>query len=128
MAKKKEKIPLGDQSKGFSDNPFAALAQRSDLPAPEPSAAPTQATDVVNVDLSKKRVHFNIEKKGRAGKTVTLVGGLECTPEQLERIAATVKKALSVGVTVEDERLVVQGDQRARMPQALAEFGYKEKK
>lgn len=130
MAKKKEKIALGDHASGFSENPFAALAQRADLPAPEPMPSPVldDTRQEPSVDLSRARLYFNIEKKGRAGKTVTLVGGFQCTSEQMESIAATVKKALSVGVTVEDGGLVIQGDQRARLPQTLSVFGFKEKK
>lgn len=127
MAKKKDKIALGDQSAGFASNPFAALLGHPDLPAPQPEP-PQPAASPTAIDLSKAKLHFNIERKGRGGKTVTLVGGLELDDAQLSSVAAALKKSLGVGVSIEEGQLVVQGDQRPRMAAALAAFGYKEKK
>lgn len=130
MAKKSKKIPLNDDAKGFSNNPFAALAARDDLPAPEPEAPVTGADAPKNgLDLSKTRVHTNIEKKGRGGKTVTVVFGLDALSEaHLTELMTALKKGLGVGVTLEEGGIIVQGDQRPRLPQILAKFGHKESK
>ncbi len=128
MAKKSKKIPLNDDTKGFSNNPFAALSAREDLPAPEPEAPAPEAQNT-GLNLSKTRVHTNIEKKGRGGKTVTVVFGLDALSEaHINELMKALKKGLGVGVTLEEGGIVVQGDQRPRLPQILAKFGHKESK
>lgn len=128
MAKKSKKIPLNDDAKGFSNNPFAALAAREDLPAPEPEAVVADA-QITGLNLSKTRVHTNIEKKGRGGKTVTVVFGLDALSEaHINELMTALKKGLGVGVTLEEGGIIVQGDQRPRLPQILAKFGHKESK
>lgn len=127
MPKKKGKISFQDSEKGFSNNPFAALAQRDDLPTPAPEATKDDPQTTDNLDLSKARIHMNIEKKGRGGKTVTVIGGLADMPAQhRDELISTLKKGLGVGVTVEDDDIVVQGDQRPRLPQIFQKFGYPE--
>ncbi len=128
MAKKSKKIPLNDDNKGFSSNPFAALAAREDLPAPVPEAVVADAP-AGGLSLAKTRVHTNIEKKGRGGKTVTVLGGLDGLSEaHTNELMAALKKGLGVGVTLEEGGIIVQGDQRPRLPQVLAKFGHKESK
>jgi translation initiation factor 1 len=127
MAKKSKKIPLNDDNKGFANNPFAALATREDLPAPQPEAPVVAPKN--GLDLSKTRVHTNIEKKGRGGKTVTVVFGLDALSEtHINELMTALKKGLGVGVTLEEGGIIVQGDQRPRLPQILAKFGHKDTK
>ena len=129
MAKKKGKVSLDAAAEGFSSNPFASLANRSDLPAPAPEPEASKAEPEEVLDLSKTRIHTNIEKKGRGGKTVTLIGGLDGLPaKQHEQLVAALKKGLGVGVSTEDTVIVVQGDQRPRLAGVFEKFGYKEKK
>ena len=60
-------------------------------------------------------------RAGRGGKTVTIVRGVEA--EHLDEAARTLKKALGVGATVEDDGVVVQGDQVERLRTWLDKAG-----
>jgi translation initiation factor 1 len=55
------------------------------------------------------------ERKGRGGKEATLVEQLALSPRERAEWLLAMKQALGCGGTLEDETLVLQGDQRARV-------------
>jgi translation initiation factor 1 len=55
------------------------------------------------------------ERKGRGGKEVTLVEQLALSPRERAEWLLAMKQDLGCGGTLEDETLVLQGDQRARV-------------
>ncbi len=94
------------------NNPFGALAgvrealpgQQLDEQRPQPiPATPRKAT---LADCGKLVIQR--ERKGRAGKTVTRVGGLPV--ELLQDFAPRLKSALGCGATVESGELILLGD------------------
>lgn len=82
-----------------------------DSPVAEP---PPATVDVVDFGGAAKIV-LRREKKGRGGKTATVVEGIKLPPSGLERIARDLKRALGCGATVEGATIVVQGDMSARI-------------
>ena len=72
------------------------------------------------------RVSFNIQRKGKGGKIVTLVFGLkdlELT-EQMT-LGSQIQKALGIGARFEDGVLQLQGDQRERAAEWFATHGFR---
>lgn len=70
------------------------------MPGPTPAAAPTI-----------RNLRTRVERKGRGGKTVTLVEGLdELADDERDALARDLRKALGTGAKVEDGAIVVQGD------------------
>lgn len=67
------------------------------------------------------------ERKGRGGKTVTVVSGLQLTPEDLAALAKRLKAVCGSGGTVKDGQIEVQGDHRERIAAELQSQGYKTK-
>lgn len=63
------------------------------------------------------------ERKGRGGKTVTLVTGIDRPAAALQSIAKALRKALGCGATVEGTTIVVQGDQTERITEWLTANG-----
>ena len=63
------------------------------------------------------------ERKGRSGKTATVVEGIRVSPSALERIARELRRALGCGAGVEEGRLVVQGDLVTRVERWLVDHG-----
>ena len=85
-------------------------------PEPEPEAKePEPATPA--------RAVLRLERKGRGGKTVTLIQKLDLDPSALQAWARELRKGLGVGVKAEGDALVVQGDQRDRLQGWLEERG-----
>src|SRR5690348_11023454 len=67
------------------------------------------------------------DRKGRGGKTVTLITGVRGTSATLEDLATTLKRFCGCGGGVKDGTIEIQGDHRDRLAAKLAELGYKVK-
>lgn len=72
-------------------------------------------------------VRVSRERKGRRGKTVTLVTGLSGSPTSLAELAAQLKRFCGSGGTVGDGQIELQGDHRERVAARLTELGYRVK-
>ena len=65
-----------------------------------------------------------MEKKGRGGKTVTVVFGLPANQPFLKELAQQLKRACGAGGTVVEGGVELQGDLRERVREFLAKQGY----
>lgn len=89
--------------------------------APEASAAPDEAED--NAYL-KQRINIVMEKKGRGGKTATIIEGFTCSPARLAEIARSLKQHLGTGGSARGGEILVQGDRRADCAAFLKKLGF----
>jgi translation initiation factor 1 len=105
-----------DDEKPFH-NPFGALKDKlGDLPrGPERAAAAASK--------GPARAVVRLERKGRGGKEVTAVEQLGLGARELEQWVSALKTALGCGGAVEDGAIVLQGDQRKRLPKLLEARG-----
>jgi translation initiation factor 1 len=69
-------------------------------------------------------VRVSRDKKGRRGKTVTVVTGLS---GDLTEVASTLKRLCGSGGTVAGDTVEIQGDHRERVAAKLTELGHKVK-
>lgn len=69
-------------------------------------------------------LRVRIEKKGRGGKTATLVSGFVGTSADLADLGRTLKSKCGVGGSVKDGEILVQGDFRERVVSLLRSMGY----
>ena len=67
------------------------------------------------------------EKKGRRGKTVTVIMELKLTPEDMKELAKQLKQKCGTGGAVKGGTIEVQGDFRQKVAAELQELGYKTK-
>lgn len=67
---------------------------------------------------------LRMEKKGRGGKTVTLVFGLPRNAAFLKELAQELKRACGTGGAVVDEGVELQGDLRERVRECLEKKGF----
>ena len=75
-------------------------------------------------DGKGKPVHIALDTKGRKGKSVTVVSGLQHNPATMEEIARILKQYCGAGGTVKSGNIEIQGDQRARVGEKLREMNY----
>jgi len=66
--------------------------------------------------------------RGRGGKTVTIITGLELPPDQFHALAKALKTATGTGGTVQGDAIVLQGDRVAAVLEQLARRGYPAKR
>jgi translation initiation factor 1 len=64
------------------------------------------------------------DRKGRGGKTVTLIAGVSGSPPELGALASDLKRLCGTGGTVRGELIEIQGDVRERIRTELARRGY----
>jgi translation initiation factor 1 len=67
---------------------------------------------------------LRLEKKGRGGKSVTVVDGLPRNDAFLRELCSELKRACGAGGSVGDGAVEIQGDLRARVRELLAAKGY----
>jgi translation initiation factor 1 len=65
-----------------------------------------------------------VEKKGRGGKTVTVVSGLPENADFLKELSQDLKRACGTGGTVVEGGVELQGDLRPRVRDVLTQRGY----
>ncbi|NBB88555.1 MAG: translation initiation factor [Bacteroidetes bacterium] len=76
----------------------------------------------------EQRIRVGIEKKGRAGKTVTIIYGLEISEDGAESLMKDLKKKCGVGGTREETEILLQGDVRKAVVKELKKRGYADTK
>jgi len=64
-----------------------------------------------------------LERKQRRGKEVTVVEKLGLKQTELEQWCKQLKQAMGCGGSIEGDAIVLQGDLRARLPDALTKLG-----
>ena len=74
--------------------------------------------------LKLEAIHVRIEKKGRGGKTVTVLEGFTRRPEEMMELARQIKSACGTGGTVKEGRVEIQGDFRAVIVVFLQKRGF----
>ncbi len=88
------------------------------------SPQPSRITTTIKHDGKGKTVHIFLETKGRKGKTVTIVSGLQHNPTTMKEIASMLKEHSGTGGTVKDGNIELQGDQRRRATEELQKMRY----
>lgn len=96
-----------------TNNAFGALASlRGALPQgtdATPTSTPASSTAALNGKIVVRR-----EKKGRGGKTATLVEGVALTGAALEAFGREMRQSLGTGGGIEGNAIVISGDQVER--------------
>ncbi|GAA0853496.1 stress response translation initiation inhibitor YciH [Aliiglaciecola litoralis] len=72
-------------------------------------------------------VRIRRETKGRKGKGVTLVDGLDLSPDELKKLCTDLKKMCGTGGAVKQGVIEIQGDNREKIKLKLEASGFKVK-
>lgn len=80
------------------------------------------------IDKSRQKLRVGIEKKGRGGKTVTIVKGFVGSENDLKELGRLLKNRCGVGGSAKDGEILIQGDLRQRIVDLLKSDGYSQTK
>jgi translation initiation factor 1 len=100
-------------------------------PEPEPSKQPVHLPKNPAVPFAiqgSQPVRVRLERKGRGGKSVSIIEGILSPAAGKEALLKHLKNKLGTGGTIQGEVVEIQGDQRDRLVELLVELGYKAKK
>ena len=80
------------------------------------------------LDKKQQKLRVNIEKKGRSGKTVTLINGFIGTENDLKELGRLLKSKCGVGGSAKDGEILIQGEFKQRVIELLKAEGYTQTK
>ena len=117
LGKKKKRIPVDEptRSLGSLGDVFRQAGFEQSEQADDSGEKETQ-TPVEPQTISLGKIVVRKEQKGRSGKTVTIIEGIELGEAGLKTLAKKMRKSLGCGAHIEDGNIVLQGDlvERAR--------------
>lgn len=76
---------------------------------------------------SQQNLRVQASRKGRKGKTVTVISGFQAQPETLATLLKQLKTQCGAGGTMKDNELEIQGNHTQTIVQTLNQLGYKAK-
>jgi len=82
---------------------------------------------VPELPASQQNLKVQASRKGRKGKTVTVISGFQMKPETLAALLKQLKTQCGTGGTVRDNEIEIQGDHKQKLVQILTQLGYKAK-
>jgi translation initiation factor 1 len=77
---------------------------------------------------AKRRTIVRLDRKGRGGKSVTIIEGLQLSGEDSEKLLKQLKAKLGAGGTVKNGTLEIQGDHCDAVMAGLSRIGYMPKR
>lgn len=72
----------------------------------------------------EQELRVRIERKGRKGKTVTLISGFVGQSADLEELGKALKARCGIGGSVKEGEVILQGELVERVVALLREMGY----
>ena len=82
---------------------------------------------VPNLPPNQQNIRIQLSKKGRGGKTVTVVSGLQHDELALMALAKKLKAACGTGGSVQEDTIEIQGDHKVKLLELTIKLGYKAK-
>ncbi|CAN5688244.1 translation initiation factor Sui1 [soil metagenome] len=89
------------------------------------SAATERA--VPDLPPGQQDLRVQVSRKGRKGKSVTIISGFTHRPETIEALAKQLKAQCGSGGTVRENTVEIQGEHAAKLVSLLIDKGYKAK-
>ena len=84
--------------------------------------------EIETLDKSKQKLRVTIEKKGRGGKTVTVITGFVGNENDLKTLGKLLKTKCGVGGSVKEGEILIQGEFKQRIIELLKAEGYTQTK
>lgn len=134
MSKKVSKGGYSTEDDG-PPSPFEVLrplASQPGQPSPASPAAtsgetPRNPAAPVPMLQGSTPVRVGRERKGRGGKTVSVITGVMSRDAGKQALLKLLKNKLGTGGALEEGNIIIQGDHRERIVEILNELGYKAK-
>ncbi|HIK33339.1 MAG TPA: translation initiation factor [Oscillatoriales cyanobacterium M59_W2019_021] len=82
---------------------------------------------VTELPPQQQQIRIQASRKGRGGKTVTVVSGFQLKPETLKALLKQLKNQCGTGGTLKEETIEIQGDRTQQLLEILTKLGYKAK-
>ena len=84
----------------------------------------SEEEEAVTLPKNQQKLRVSMEKKGRGGKTVTLIRGFVGADDELKELGKLLKTKCGVGGSTKDGEVIIQGDFKQRIIDLLKAEGY----
>ncbi|NEQ39635.1 MAG: translation initiation factor [Okeania sp. SIO3I5] len=82
---------------------------------------------VPNLPPNQQNLKVQASRKGRKGKTVTIISGFQSNQETLTTLLKQLKNQCGAGGTLKDNEIEIQGEHKQKLLEILTQLGYKAK-
>ncbi|MEE9439923.1 MAG: translation initiation factor [Saprospiraceae bacterium] len=90
-----------------------------------PENAPDMPIEEEVIDKSAMTIRVHLEKKKRAGKSVSIIKGLDIDDDKIDQLAKKIKSVCGVGGSSKHGEILIQGNHRDKIIDILKNEGYK---
>ena len=90
--------------------------------------SPAFERGVPDLPPQQQTLKVEVSRKGRGGKTVTVISGFQHRPETLATLTKKLKAQCGTGGTVKDGAVEIQGDHAQKLLTLLQQQGYTAKR
>lgn len=104
---------------------LASLAQG--MPSVEEDSEDPQEDRKVEKSCQNDMLHVVVDRKGRKGKTATIIEGFTLSDEEVEELASELKQKIGVGGSARCGEILLQGECRDKVMNLLKTKGFKVK-
>lgn len=95
---------------------------------PEFQYSYNDSPEEVTLPPGQQTLYIAVDRKGRKGKTATIISGFTGTSEDRKSLARLLKSTCNTGGSVKEDQILIQGDFRDRIIQLLDDAGYNTKR
>ena len=130
MGQPDRKLVYSTADSSEDDSPFAVLRGQIDddqAGAPVESKTPPPYSPKAPSKGAGAQVRVQRERKGRRGKTVSVITGVPGSEARRQDLLKQLKQKLGTGGALEGDNIVIQGDHRDRAVDLLNQMGFKAK-
>lgn len=94
---------------------------------PQEETAEKEGISDHSVDSASKyprqKLQISIEKKGRGGKTATIISGFDIEDSMLKEITSILKQRIGVGGSTRGGEILIQGEKVDKVKEVLRNLG-----
>lgn len=102
---------------------LAKKVESGELPHEDSTPSESEKAEKGHSDL----LRITIDRKGRKGKTATIIDGFTCPDPEIAEIASKLKAGLGAGGSARGGEILIQGDVADKLKPLLIKMGYRVK-
>ncbi|MDJ0514714.1 MAG: translation initiation factor [Okeania sp. SIO2F4] len=91
------------------------------------ATSPATERALPNLPPNQQNLRVQASRKGRKGKTVTIISGFQSNSETLTALLKQLKNQCGAGGTLKDNEIEIQGEHKQKLLEVLTKLGYKAK-